>query len=734
MQNNRKNVLLAVAVKPNVKLLNTGLPLYFHVYSNDWLSLTTEGRAIAEPVKETSGYVADLNVASNVINTYRNSTVGNTYLHHNGYLVNDISMSEVSLGDNIACLNDKSGRGYFDVTLSSLKHYTSTLDARGKIIVQVPERTVGDRLYCEPVDEVEIYVCSEQAAVGGQYRMKGFYYSRIQPKDTRMLTHRDFALDSQRLDALIAEHIAFGLEMDDVFLRVFLRNHTAGYKTFVDGDYLNDMFKLDIANRANLLTEVSGTYYGWRPELLEVSPYNKWQQASISELGIGTLKGVYSLDELNIRARVGEFNNTHLKLPYCMVLGGKVLGFDVNGAMIEIIDVPSNSAYETIVVSPDIVKVECIPGTFTETGELMDRDVDFVDQADWFDEKFYFRTIEDTQWHEAVEGTDYVIDTTHSTVVWDNLHNTDGRMRRSIRDAIYRNFKVEPEMLYHPLPIYASPGPVTLLRLTRLDVYINGRKGIEGLDYIVDYPNITITNKQYYMNETGLVDIDVFHYGVPGESNSRAGFLQRRVLADTDLDLFVGNRDVSVCIDGYRAEYGELGLPENPGTTTNTKYREGAPYQIEHRPNILGPLARKKLAYGYPDISALASTAVSNLLPVPNTSTPVFIPHGHAIYSPFIKKLIVMLRSNEIDVSIHGLSDMGVATTMAPYMDEIDSDLIGLPLITDMVDIHPTSNVVQVDVTEEEFMFLRKVSKLYYENRIVFNTYLNIQEGIEPQT
>lgn len=734
MINNKKDLIFAVDTKICKQFLSRENPLYIHVYSNNWLS--EEGQNISTPVSEVSAYIDQISKAGPVITEYYKPLVGNRFLFHNGYYTNGISIPEITLGDTLSVLNDKTGRGYFDLEINDLRHFHSTVDSRGKIIVQMPDSISSSPLSIEYGDELDIFICAVVSPVGTQERIKGFYYSKISSSDLRMLTHRDFSLDAQRIEELIDEHSNIIDESTSPFLRIFYRNHTDTIRTANDSIFLKDMFRVDADSRLHLMTDVAGTYEEWKAENLEANSLNALESSTAGTISLDSLKGIYSLEELNSRLRTGILRDNLYLLPEVMHLGGKVLCFDNIGKLISIIDVNTNMEYSNIVVPDETVSVECIPGTFGTTGDDFDRNTFFLDQASYFDEKYYWRGVGDTEWKEAYEGIDYHIDVDTGAITWDEIHNnTDARMKRSLKDAIYRRFVIEPEELYHELSIYEGDGPVTLLPLSRTDLFINGRRCIEGIDYMVDYPKITICNKQYYIDE-GDADIvvDLFHHGVPGNPGTKPlfGFVRNGRMTDTNPDIFFENRNMSLSIDGYRAEFSEAGLYENPNSLTNSKFREGALYGAEAWPYCLGPWGRKRLFNNTYTAALAASGSVSKLIQQPSLPSTVFIPHAHALYSPFLKRMLVRLRDETIDVRILGTSEAAVSLTIEPYIDELNNDIMSLNLDYGMIDIHPTPNMVQVDITEIEEMFLRTISNSYMEGRVVFNAYTNIQDETPP--
>ena len=716
---NNKNLLYALDVDMVRAFLLEDEPLMVHYYSNNVLTTLAD---TTNAVVEYSGKITMLQQAADILTKREAITGGNVYLHHNGYYVDTLTVSEIKLNDTLALLHDASGRGYFDVEINNLKHFTSTIDSRGKLIVQVPDELSDSPLNVEPCDEVEIYICNRGVNSLGLTRTVGVYYSRVSPTDIRMVTHRDFAVDSNRVDALVDEHrdaLNGGMQP---FFRVFLRNHDLAINTTMDSLFLHDLFRVNAENRLYLMTDAAGTYQAWKAEALEESIINRIHMTSAGDTSLDELKGIYSLPELNARLRTAVKKSDHFILPQVMDLGGKVLCFNANGELVNVVDVVKNMGNRPVFLPANVTAIECIPGTFTESGANMDRNTPFIGQASYYNEKYYYANLETMGWTEAKEGVDYDININTGKLVWRDIHDESGRMRRTIEDAIYRRIVLEPEEMHHPIDIYTSPGPATLLRLSRIDLFINGRRATEGVDYLVNYPKITITNKEFYKNS----DADVV---LP-----RFGFVRHRLLRDTDPDVFFENRNTSLFIDGYRAELTDANLTESPNRTTAVWVREGGLYCAEPWPHCIGPWGRKRLFDGNYEAEIEASGSVSKLIPQPDPQGPVFIPYGHSIYSPMIKRLLLRLRSGEIDVDVLGLSDVGVAMVMRNYAEELQNDILSTDLDFTMLDVHPTPNIQQVDVTETELLFLRAVNRLYLQDRVVFNTYVNVQDDIEPHT
>ena len=733
LRDNDKNILLAVDAGVNHDLLHSGYDLHMHLYSSDWIDL--HGGYLTDPIRNIGGYISHVDDGIPILTAITSLPEGNHQVFHNGYYVNDITADEYSVGDTLTYMQDKSGRGYVDMPLATLSHYTSTIDSMEKLLIQMP-LLAGDTVRRhEPADELEIYICTVQDDVGIYPRVKGFFYSRISVSDLRMVTYRDFAMSAIRVESLLTEH-ASDIGTRDPFIRIFLRQHTNGDYDFEDGQYMQDLMRVDIDKRKSLMVGTAGTYQGWRPGNLEQSGALQWQDANVSALSLSALKGVYSLPALNRIAGSAEITNDSIVLPAVMDLGGTLVMFDAEGLFLRHTYISTGSAYTAIPLPDDVHRVQCIPGNGNTHGMGLDLVTGFTDQASYWDEVFYYMLNGTSDWVEAIESIDYHIDVDTGMLEWDDIHNDSGRMRRSIDSHIVRHYDIEPEMLHLPIDIYSDAGPSTQIPLAHLDVYVNGHYCIPGIDFLVDYPKLTITNKEYYLNGAigDMVRVDVFHYGVPGSYSSdvRYGFTRHHKTRDTDVHIFTELRNTKCVVDGATVDSDMLGLFERPTDVNIAGIREGALYGFIDNQWVLGPWARKRLATDRADTDMhSASGAVSKLIEDVADNTPVYIPRAHALYSPFIKRTILRIRRGDIDVYALGLDVTAVTAAMAPYIHELDDDILSTDIDWDMVEVHPTPNIFQSGVTEEEILFLRIVNDLYCHGRLVFNTYLFVDNNAD---
>lgn len=734
-RNAQDHMLLAVQSEPNAALLVEGESLYLRVFSNDWLA--TEGQGLGNPIEYVNARTSDSAAVSRLLTRWRQVEDGNRLLHHNGYYVNDVTAGELGTSDTLSLSIDKSGLGYIDLSINDLHHYYSTRDGKNKLLVMLD---LGDPMQAVPADELDIYICGHQPNVGNYPRVKGFFYSRVFESDLRQLTHQDFSLDAQRIEALIWEHREH-LNLTSPFLRIFFRATTEPHKgqPQVDGNYTLDLYRCPADIRRSLMVETASTFSPWQADELEYSPYVLWQNGESHTLSISAIKGVYSLEELTRRVLEGwkpevllDYvpGHTGVVVPFLGTIPFTMLGYDAQGYLVEVKTEVGGQAGRVLLMDGSVTQVRFIPGDGRTDPRQWDRDTDFVAQSDWFADTLYWRSVESEDWIPAKPGIDFDIAQTTGGIRWREAHQSHERMRRTVRDSIVIDREIDTELLHHPIDLYNGNYPPTLLRLSHLEVYLEGWKLVEGVDYLVNYPNIQLCSKMSYLESlSGWARLVVLHYGAPNDEHywRDYGFVRNRRMVDGDLERFTDLRAVMHTVDGAWRPVDDLDLLERPAQVMASDIREGALYCRESPVQILSAWARMRLVRD--DGMTLGDTAGRVLGPFlerPRPSPVVFIDHAHALFSPFVYRMVQRLRSKEIDVEQVGYTRGAVTFVMQRYLDELQADILSQDLDWDLVDVHPAPANHQMEITENDMQFLRTLNELYLHNRLVFTTYFSV--------
>jgi len=711
------NILLAV----NPNMIGEG-ELYFRLYSNLWNYVGDNARA--DPIRTYDAVISDNAALTAAVNSIQIPSVGTRWLYHNGYYVDRITSADVEMGDTIGYIEDRYGRGYIDVPLSEAKSFNSTLDGRGKYMISMPVES--NAMAVEPGDELEIYICTvEDAAV--TKRTRGVFYGVHKLEDLRMITHRDIALDARRVDLYSHNH-PWLRKGSEIFLRVFYRFHENPDRTLLDGAYLMDLFRVDKSYRDAMITG-SGGVTGWRANELEESMAVLWQTRPSMDLSAINVHGVLSKPSLGELLSVGTLYQDSLDLPYSMNLGGKVLCFNIEGHLSNVVNVRTNAGGSRIALPPATFDVECIPGKFITDGDVIDEPLYGGEVLNWYNEVFYYQEAEGTGWIRAVVEADYKVDPDTSKVYWTTKHLGHGKMRRGCHHASHNRLTVDISTVYYGIPLFKDNNPVTKVQFDRCDVFVNNKPIVRGIDYTVTNNNVYLTYKGYMFDDPTATTIlvDVFSYGVGELPSERivSGYVEGRKAKASEPGMFISNRNRTCVVDGRKMSVTDIGPYEDPNLLASDTVREGAPWACETRPCVLSlPEQQKYISdMDYPEV---VSRAMWQHMPLPDESKPVVIPKRHVIFSPFIKKLIVRIAAGLVNVSNIGTSSAAVSLYMESLMDELVQDIAYLNVDNWMVDIHPVGDLTATTLTVEEFAFLREVNRLFFKERITFNTYITV--------
>lgn len=199
-----KNLLVAVRNNDRYPKLDNpsyGLELYIHLYSNaffnsdratgfKWINVYSKVASSIEDVRQFQIKIMDLEAATGI--------PGKWYV--NGRLVNQISAAVADMDDYLEFVHDGSVKDikYFDIR--DLDTFVSSLDNTPKYILHYPGKT--DMI--DYLDDLDIYLVRRAAVDPSRYT--GVLYNRNKGDWVRQLTHKDYSLRVDSIDALFAVH------------------------------------------------------------------------------------------------------------------------------------------------------------------------------------------------------------------------------------------------------------------------------------------------------------------------------------------------------------------------------------------------------------------------------------------------------------------------------------------------------------------------------------------------
>ncbi len=272
-----------------------------------------------------------------------------------------------------------------------------------------------------------------------------------------------------------------------------------------------------------------------------------------------------------------------------------------------------------------------------------------------------------------------------------------------------------------------------------LDLTLNGRPIIEGLDYIVKFPEIVILNKKYQVNpatDQQIIGIRFTGFCKPDftrETLVDQGYIKHGLLSNNNRFDLRDDKVQRIVIDGAVWFRDELEFAESDSGVAAPNAANGLPYLVRDVvvqmrglvPSDTYTLRTKAMA-----VDKAVSDYLSTKIPEPTFTTPNAIFDLYPIYSPFFAKILFDLKGGSIDNSViqQHYNDNDVATLVKPYMDLLyyDPTQQGQEPNYDFVIVHPHNLNETVDVDLYQYRFLLRVIKLYLKDKIDISHFVTL--------
>jgi hypothetical protein len=354
-----------------------------------------------------------------------------------------------------------------------------------------------------------------------------------------------------------------------------------------------------------------------------------------------------------------------------------------------------------------------------------------VYQNDWTDitGNGQYKVVNNTLvWQDATDGLHYLMVRTDASFLCTDLMLTpeDGNLDFTFAEYENRDGTLKNWVL--PFP-YGE-----------LDVFLNGKSLIEGLDYFVKFPKVVICNKEYLKtppnNNTHWVHYRFTGFCKPDMSREKpydAGFIFQGLLSNNSKYDLRDDKVLRIVIDGSVVTRDSLRFAETSAGVGVTNVNNGRPYAIR---DIVVPMRNliDGTTYTYRAAAQAIDTTVSNYLtakaPKPNISGLNVIPKRYEIFSPFICKLIFALTINEISADSYTktLSDNDVLTICKPYEDWLafDPTQDATAVDNDYVIIHPTNLYNTAGLNIYQYRLVSRAVALYCNGLVSLSSFIEI--------
>lgn len=716
--------------------------VYVRVYKNAYYTTarwsaqqTAAGVSIPSPVEIKGRLITNTSqivTYQNEIAAIRARNVGTVTTYKNGWRIDTLDLTTAAVGDYVEYVYDASVlRTDLLEFVGSLGLFNSVMDSRRKYLLRLTG-TINTILYQDDAD-VYLYHPATKIAV---------YVHKNAPNTLRNITNRDYSL---RQDVVQAYRGA-GMLFADPTTRVLMVTRRSGYeRTLADThNRIKELYKLNDARIKLAMVGTNSLVPEWLAHNLEADAYPAVVSASYSEI---TKPLVANAMGYNAVAKVAGsafeklsnvVNATRtVNVPYLYQRSSGVFFYDTQGFLLSTQDhvsdvvhtAPANTAY-----------VEWIKGP-RQTGFTEDLDVAVTTPNPDWDYRCYVRpkisNAQDNVWLDVTADTTKVT-ITPTAITWRPGVQADlNTLVRSNQGFIWQTIStpVTDGLMVFPLNSMITVNGQAVTRELEIppgeiDVYLNGRSLIHGLDYFINFPTLTVVNKEYLLS-TGPQVINIRMKGLCNPDMtltdiSEYGFMVAgRLSVDHQFDIR-DDKPQRLQINGRVITPADVVFNEDTTSYSTVNAWEGKPYIIK---DVVVPM-KEITGLDTPTFRARSLSVdkrVSDYITQFRTAPPeaplTTIATRYKVYSPLIAKLAKDLQSQTFAPSLlqTQYSDQQIQEAISAYMYLYDMDPINpknRPL-ENFVIIHPTHLATQMSLNIWQYTFLERVVRMLAPGRVV---------------
>lgn len=723
--------------------------IFIRLYSNAFFQ--SERANLADHLIYIEGTQAvtnsDILAMQNKVQTYRNKTVGFTTCFINGRSCDNIDLVNARPGDYIEFVYDGSVKKVVTFDANSLPQFESDLDNVYKYLLHYP----GNADIIEYMDDVDIYFVRPNGN-----RFKGLYYNKNNPNAMRMVTHKDYSIPVSYLEAYLQANTDFGA-LPGMQLVLTIRDSGYHRPLVNENSRIRDLYRLEDDELLQAMIGVNSTVDVWKAVNLENSKYTAIMSMDYSQITTKVVQDAYGYNAISVlvadtpQRAILQSNAKRIEIPSGLADECTVYEYDAAGKLLGYYNHNSGSAYACANITTDLCEVLSGYGDIG-LGSYWNVQTHPIDMNQSY--RFYrcgvTNGVIDDVWEDVTGTQQYAV--INGVVNW----FVD-------RDQYYTLVRSNKKHIAYELDYMAVDGLITFslrewredlqayrtmaVPMGELTLFLNGKSLIEGLDYIVDFPRVTINNKEYLDDPDNKVQkITVRHTNFCAPDMTRpnvpdVGFVQYGTLSFNNRFDIRDDHVNRVIVDGALYRYDELHYGEEDFTIGVTDARNGSPYAIDDIVVPMNDYLQRDSEMVDPTFelrerSLAIDKAISDYLtlkiPQKDPDEPSAIPNLYQVVSPFFNRIVHDLNSGALwDARfIEQYGDDFVRSTCQHYEYLLAWDPVTDTNLPDerFVVIHPHNVNGYVDMGIYQFKFLTRVARIYGSNRISLSGSIRVEQ------
>jgi hypothetical protein len=737
MFTNDRCLIFAIEQDVNFPIVYNSDRIYTRFYTNAYFQSTRadlQTEYIHSQGKDVKNIQEILDLQA-VCDSYR-ALPGFVFCYKNGLIIDRIDLVNVNVNDSVEFIYDSSVKRVVTFTINELRIFDSLLDNKYKYLLHHSD---GSNDTIDYQDDIDIHILHNTAVD----RYKGYYYNRNQPNSHRMVTHRDYAVcvDYVEFVASALNTDISNVPLDILQMKVQVKIRDAGYHRplIFDNNRIFELYKLPEPKRLNAMIGLDATVPEWKAENLENSFYTKIMKSKLSDITLDDIQKGYGYNSLSKitgdtpTKTILRSGRQSVDLPYCLHYNCTAYEYDANGKMLGYYPHQVGTDYECINNNARLVEV--ISGEGSNRPDVRfgtdNIPLPIYDNYRVYSCHYYNGEL-DNNWMDITGSNLYNV--VNNTLVWNNLDFNQYLMVRTDRKFLAYDINLIPVAgtMYFTFSELETrnnieDNHILPVPLGELDIFLNGKSLIRGLDYIVKFPKVYIINKTHLIQPAGS-SLQSIHIRFTGFCNSDLsldtiedyGFIQHGVFSNNNRYDIRDDKVLRITLNGNLKHREDLVFSELHDGISVTNPINGQPYQIK---DIVVPLKElvNENTYSLRNKSIAIDHRVQDYmtikLPQPDRNAPSAIPQRYPVVSPFICHLINDMASQQINNNIimNAISDNDVLDVCRPYEFLLDFDPINPDneLNDNYVIIYPHQLNSTIDLNIHQFKFITKVIRLY---------------------
>lgn len=708
-------------------------------------------------------------------NTYKDRP-GRVFTYINGYLVNDPITIEILEGDVVELIYDSTITKVIEMKVGSVPTFKSKIDKIRKYLF-THNFSYKENLF-EYYDDCDFHLCAYPNTTPRLY--KGVVLHRNSETNIRQVSNCDFSISTNLVKEMMDNHDFIDEQIANVVFRVYYRKQY-GRKTlpFVN-NRLHELNKLEYPNRLAAMQGMRSNIDEWRADVLEASALTRLIVKPKAVCDINEVQEIYGYNAATYYTGKSlhpyetfiddGLGGKLVNVPYAYRKYSTIFEYDEKGRLLTWRRLGDYNKYP--VISPDCRLVEFISGIGTRQPN---DSINILNVEIPEDEEFRV--------YACVRGLEEEpnrwVDVTNEEGLW-SWTTIDGKRGISITGTTSRlindyTFTVRTDRTFLCRTIlvpftkgvlnftlnqhyYNAEKDNVFVRPVRipygyLDIFLNGKALIEGVDYFVEFPQVYIINKSCLdltkENQEITYRMMSFAETRPNENgegtrlagitvNRQVGYVNNHMLSRNGIWEIFDDKNYLFKVGNGVIDQSKLGFSERGSIIPERASElEGRPYEIR---DIIVPkrLTYTEDTYSFKKKSDTLDKKVSDYMGQffrdrEFTSNPP-IEGLYKVYSTILSRIIYDLKRKQ-----YKFPNIESRYTDQEVIQFVESNYKSLfvfepyfrldNLSMKHVTIHPTYKNEVTTLDYHEVRFLKQIIRIYFRNEIEISHFIRIGEG-----